>query len=156
MDQFTEQKHTKAHPQSESVDVRRRRQQQRIIIGNKLKEDDLVDILEDFWDARESALSIGFQLKIPLETIVQSTTDKGEILIQILEEYLKGNGCQPITRERLIKALETKMVGLPRLANHLRQKYSPASSGEYIVNHNNTAFLHVKIYIGLIFPDICV
>ena len=130
-----------------------------IIIGNKLKEDDLVDILEDFWDARESAGFIGLQLKIKdstLETIVQSTTDKGEILRQILMEYLTGNGCQPITRERLIKALETKMVGLPCLANDLRQKYSPASSGEYIVNHNNTAFLHVKIYIGLIFPDICV
>ena len=95
-----------------------------------------MDILEDLWDARESARFIGLQLKIKdstLETIVQSTTDKGEILRQILKEYLKGNGWRPVTRERLIKALETKMVGQRRLAEELRQKYSPASSGDIIV-----------------------
>ena len=100
-----------------------------IIVGNELK-DDLVDILEDLWDARERARFIGFQLKIKdstLETIVQSTSDKRKILRQILKEYLKGNQYKPVTR--LVKALENKMVGQPHLAEELRQKYSPASSG---------------------------
>ena len=76
-----------------------------------------------------------------MDSIAKSTTDMGEMLREMLKVYLQGNGCQPITRERLVKALETKMVGLPQLAEDLRQKYSPASSGEY----NSTTSLHVKI-----------
>ena len=67
-----------------------------------------------------------------MDSIAKSTTDTGEMFRQMLKEYLQGNGCQPVTRERLVKALETKMVGLPRLAKQLRKIYSPASSGEYI------------------------
>ena len=110
-----------------------------MILGNKLKErltiDDLGDIMEDFWDARGKVRSIGLQLKIKestMENIAKSTTDTGDMLREMLKEYLQGKGYQPVTRERLVKALETKMVGLPCIAKDLRKKFNPASSGEQV------------------------
>ena len=114
-----------------------------VIIENKLKKHltiaDLGEITNNFWKARERVRFIGLCLKIEestMDSIAKSTTDMGEMFRQMLKAYLQGNGCQPITRKRLIQALETKMVGLPQLAGELRKIYSPASSGEYIVNHS--------------------
>ena len=97
--------------------------------------EDLNEILEDFWDAREEWYYFGLKLKmksLDLESIGGCGRDSRDKFQSVLKELLKGNGCTPITRACLIAALEAKTVGLPHLAQELRQKYSSGEYGLYL------------------------
>ena len=100
-------------------------------MDNHLSIENLNEILEDFWDAREQWNYFGLKLNMKptdLESIGGCGRDSGDKFESVLKQLLKGNGCTPITRACLIAALEAKTVGLPHLAQELRQKYS---LGEY-------------------------
>ena len=63
--------------------------------------------------------------KATRDDIVRLTTDAGDIMLRmVLEEFLQGNGSEPVTRESIITALKSNSVKLPLIAQEMRLKYS--------------------------------
>ena len=110
------------------------------ILEEHLTIDDLEDILDDFFDAKEKWYFFGLHLRLKdrvLEPLRTSNGDSTEKFTAVLRELLNGNGCHPITRSHLVNALEAKTVGLRHLAKELRQKFSTTPAGDLYVNLNN-------------------
>ena len=107
------------------------------IIGNELKKEldidgDLKYLVNDLSNAKHKAIDLAVQLGIKKATrdaIASSTKDAGDMLRKVLEEFLQGNGSELITRESIIRALESGSVELPLIAQEMRQKYSTSPTG---------------------------
>ena len=105
-------------------------------LKRELEEGDLKHLVNDLSEAEHKAMALAVQLDIKKATrdaIVSSTKDAGDMLRQVLEEFLQGNGSEPITRETIIRALESPSVKLPRIAKELTQKYSTSFTGRLLI-----------------------
>ena len=108
-----------------------------ICIGNELKrelniDDDLRYLVNDLSNAKHKAIDIAVQLgikKATRDTIASSAKDAVDMLRKVLEEFLQGNGSEPVTRESIIGALESASVQLPLIAEEMRKKYSSSPTG---------------------------
>ena len=110
-------------------------------IGNKLKreldseldiDDDLRYLVNDLSNAKHKAIDLAVQLGIKKATrdaIASSAKDAEEMLRMVLEEFLQGNGSEPIIRESIITALKSASVQLPLIAQEMNKKYSTSPTG---------------------------
>ena len=111
-------------------------------IGNKLKreldselnvDDDLRYLVNDLSNAKPKAIALAVQLGIKKATrddIVRSAKDVGDIMLRmVLEEFLQGNGSEPMTRESIITALKSASVELPLIAQEMSKKYGTSPTG---------------------------
>ena len=107
------------------------------IIENELKRElnvdvDLKHLVNDLSEAKHKAIDLAVQFGIKKATrdaYASSAKDAGEMLRKLLEEFLQGNGSEPITREIIITALESCSIELPLIAQEMRQKYTSSPTG---------------------------
>ena len=97
-----------------------------ISTGMHLGPDDLLEVLQEVWDASNKWFNIGLQLKLTpdaLKNIKQQYSDQHDALREMLSLWLDGMGSLP-TWATLAGALESRIVGVNLLAAELRTKHS--------------------------------
>ena len=109
-------------------------------IGNKLKrkldsklnvDDDLRYLVNDLSEAKHKAIALAVQFGIKKATrdSIERLAKDEDMLRKVLEAFLQGNGSEPMTRESIIRALESASVQLPLIAQEMSKKYSTSPIG---------------------------
>ena len=103
----------------------------------ELSLDDLGDVKEELYKARNKWYDVGLKLKVPIDTldsIRSQYDDHGDQLCEMLKPWLKGAAKSNPEWKVLVEVLRSHLIGESKLADSLEEKYckseTESSQGE--------------------------